>query len=348
MQRRRRPEWKNRALAAGLAVTLLAAATSCQSTEQETVAPPPPQISAPLDDGGFQNLATNRALTPEEWARLMGYPDISDNAALDEGEDANIQLEGLEPVLDAGEQTSPVLEDGTSGHGITEEDNEVLEFEPEAENGKDGLPDGQRIIDETEEGVVMMPEDIIPDLGYESGDVFLAGEEETAANDNQTDVPVIEQGEVHIIEEPEAVDTGDGMDPGVIEEMAAASANRPGEATIATFIMDHFAYVFLGAFGLLAILIFAAMSRFASSGDETAMKIKRKKKQKKASGPKQAETEFDMGPLPSGKSFVFSDEKDGRRPEDGTSRQTDGDSGDELELEPVDGIPDYDTKGGKA
>ena len=343
MHRRNRPGWRHRALTAGLAITLLAAMTACQSTEEpKPVEPAPPQISAPLDDGGFQNLATNRALTPEEWARLMGYPDISDNAALEEARPSGNQLEGLEPVLDAGEQETPILNNEDAGPGIEEGDNDVLGFEPDEESDESGLPDGQRVIDETEEGVLVMPEDVLPDLGYEDGAVHLAGEEGMEAGGSQPDAPVIEPGEVHLIQEPEDIEEGDGISPDVISEMAAASANRPGEATIATFIRDNFAYVFLSAFGLLAILIFAAMSRFAASGDESSIRRGGKKTAKVRKEPQKAADEFDDKPLPSGKSFVFTEEKTDAAPTGGIMKdRMDDDSMDELELEPVDGVPDY-------
>ena len=342
MKRSKRPGLKGKAIAAGLAATLIITATACQSTEQEVLEPAPPQITAPLDDGGFRNLATNRALTPEEWARLMGHPDITDNARIDDEENGPAIMTDDSPVLEAEDMDAVTKEENPQGT-LPEDGNEVIEFQPEGEDAGQGLPDGQRIINETEEGTAIIEDGIIPDIDYQEGDVHLAGEP-VSESDDIRDVPIsMIEGSVVIIEDDTVPEKMETMDPGVIMEMAEASPNRPGEATITTFIIDHFAYMFLGAFGLLAILIFAAMSRFASSGDESSIRMNRKKDKKKKDTAPVDTGSYETGPLPSGKSMVFGDESeaDSQTPESAkpfAGRQTD-----DLELEPVDDdMPGYD------
>ena len=333
---------KGKAIAAWLAAALIIMATACQSTEQEVLEPAPPQITAPLDDGGFRNLATNRALTPEEWARLMGYPDITDNARIDDEDNAPVITTDDSPVLGTEDMDAAAGEDKPQ-EPLPEDGNEILEFQPEDGDARQGLPDGQRIINEMEEGTAIIEDGIIPDIDYQEGDVHLAGEP-ASESEAVRDVPIsMIEGSVVIIEDDMDIGRSETMDPGVIMEMAEASPNRPGEATITTFIIDHFAYIFLGAFGLLAILIFAAMSRFASSGDESSIRMNRKKDKKKKDTAPVDTGSYETGPLPSGKSMVFGDESeaDSQTPESAkpfAGRQTD-----DLELEPVDDdMPGYD------
>ena len=341
MQRSKRPGLKGKAIAAWLAAVLIITATACQSTEQEVSEPAPPQITAPLDDGGFRNLATNRALTPEEWARLMGYPDITDNARIDDEDDAPVITTDDSPVLGTEAMDTAVGEEKPQDL-LPEDGNEILEFQPEDGDARQGLPDGQRIINEMEEGAAIIEDGIIPDIEYQEGDVHLAGESASESEDVRDVQMSMIEGSVVIIEDDMDVGKSETMDPGVIMEMAEASPNRPGEATITTFIIDHFAYIFLGAFGLLAILIFAAMSRFASSGDESSIRMKKKKDKKKDTAPVDTGS-YETGPLPSGKSMVFGDESEADPQTPESAKPFAGKQTDDLALEPVDDdMPGYD------
>ena len=332
---------KGKAIAAWLAAVLIITATACQSTEQEVSEPAPPQITAPLDDGGFRNLATNRALTPEEWARLMGYPDITDNARIDDEDDAPVITTDDSPVLGTEDMDTAVGEEKPQDL-LPEDGNEILEFQPEDGDARQGLPDGQRIINEMEEGAAIIEDGIIPDIEYQEGDVHLAGESASESEDVRDVQMSMIEGSVVIIEDDMDIGKSETMDPGVIMEMAEASPNRPGEATITTFIIDHFAYIFLGAFGLLAILIFAAMSRFASSGDESSIRKKKKKDKKKDTAPVDTGS-YETGPLPSGKSMVFGDESEADPQTPESAKPFAGKQTDDLELEPVDDdMPGYD------
>lgn len=332
---------KGKAIAAWLAAVLIITATACQSTEQEVSEPAPPQITAPLDDGGFRNLATNRALTPEEWARLMGYPDITDNARIDDEDDAPVITTDDSPVLGTEAMDTAVGEEKPQDL-LPEDGNEILEFQPEDGDARQGLPDGQRIINEMEEGAAIIEDGIIPDIEYQEGDVHLAGESASESEDVRDVQMSMIEGSVVIIEDDMDVGKSETMDPGVIMEMAEASPNRPGEATITTFIIDHFAYIFLGAFGLLAILIFAAMSRFASSGDESSIRMKKKKDKKKDTAPVDTGS-YETGPLPSGKSMVFGDESEADPQTPESAKPFAGKQTDDLALEPVDDdMPGYD------
>lgn len=342
MQRSKLPGLKGKAIAAWLAAALIIMATACQSTEQEVSEPAPPQITAPLDDGGFRNLATNRALTPEEWARLMGYPDITDNARIDDEDNAPVITTDDSPVLGTEDMDAAAGEDKPQ-EPLPEDGNEILEFQPEDGDARQGLPDGQRIINEMEEGTAIIEDGIIPDIDYQEGDMHLAGEPASESEDVRDVQMSMIEGSVVIIEDDTVTEKMDAMDPGVIMEMAEASPNRPGEATITTFIIDHFAYMFLGAFGLLAILIFAAMSRFASSGDESSIRMKKRKDKKKKDTAHVDTGSYEAGPLPSGKSMVFGDESEADPQTPESAKPFAGKQTDDLELEPVDDdMPGYD------
>lgn len=350
MHRRNRPGWRHRALAAGLAITLLAATTACRSAaEQATVEPAVPQISVPLDDGGFENLATSRQLTPEEWARLMGYPDISDRlpTAEDDGLSVPTQEEPEEPLTGQAATDDPSVTDGIEAEreDVPEDGSGLLSYQPEEEAMEDDGVEGSRILDDTEDGAALVPtDDVEADLG--DGDAFLAGELQRLPDDQRQETPSTGDGEVRIVEEPHEAEDDQQMDPEVIQEIAEASAVMPGEANAMTFIIEHFAYVFLAAFAFLAILIFIAMSRFSSSGGDEPPSIRRRRRSRRSADAATADRDEkrDLGPLPTGKSFVYqADEEtlaDGKA--GGPSTQTDVPSGtgDELELEPLDGLQD--------
>lgn len=335
-------------LAAGLAMMLLIIAPSCQSTE-ETI-PEPPQITAPLADGGFQNLASNRALTPEEWARLMGYVDISDTLPEENDEDISIDTPQQDETLDFKGDTIPADEEVPSESGISDDD-EVLEFEtpPDTENGNE-LPDWMRIISEEENGTRFIADDEALDMGYEDGVVHLAGEtpaSEESDADEDSGISM-ETGSIRLVDDGLAGGDGEDLDPSVIDELAEASRfNRPGQATILTYIREHYSLLFLAAFGLLAVIIFVSMTRYASTGDgDEAKKVMRKKRLMKIQEEETRQEEFDSSPIP-GKSFVFGlddmeePSQPPKRKEKDKPEMSDSEAFDELALEPVEDIPSY-------
>ena len=337
-------------LAAGLAMMLLIIAPSCQSTE-ETV-PEPPQITAPLADGGFQNLASNRALTPEEWARLMGYVDISDTLPEEDGKDISIDTPEQDEVLDFEEDTIPADEEVSPESDVSDDD-KVLEFEtpPDTED-EDGLPDWMRVIPEEENGTRFIADDETPDMGYEDGVVHLAGETQLSGEsdtEEEEDAEIsMEAGSIRLVDDGLDAADGEDLDPSVIDELAEASRfNRPGQATILTYIREHYSLLFLAAFGLLAVIIFVSMTRYASTGDEDeAKKVMRKKRLMKIQEEKTRQEEFDASPIP-GKSFVFGlddmeePSQPPKRKEKDKPEMSDGEAFDELALEPVEDIPSY-------
>lgn len=335
-------------LAAGLAMMLLIIAPSCQSTE-ETV-PEPPQITAPLADGGFQNLASNRALTPEEWARLMGYVDISDTLPEEDGEDISIDTPEQDEALDFEGDTTPADGEVAPESGVSDDD-EILEFEtPSDTEDEDGLPDWMRVIPEEENGTRFIADGEASDMGYEDGVVHLAGETPVSGeSDTDEDSGIsVETGSIRLVDDGLDADDGEDLDPSVIDELAEASRfNRPGQATILTYIREHYSLLFLAAFGLLAVIIFVSMTRYASTGDEDeAKKVVRKKRLMKIQEEETRQEEFDASPIP-GKSFVFGlDDMDEpsrppKRKEKDKPEMSDGEAFDELALEPVEDIPSY-------
>ena len=336
-------------LAAGITALLLLMA-SCQSTEEPAAEVKPP-VEVPLSDGGFQNLGSSRALTPEEWARLMGYVDVTDNAVSGEiAETAAIETPPQDEPFTL-EASEPVLEEETT-ENISEDNDEVLSYEAPAETEESGLPEGTRIIPEAENGTRLIEESTVTDMGYEEGDVHLAGEEgipKIQNTDMEGNMESISDGGIRLIEDSQAADDGDGMDPGIINEIASASAyNRPGEATILTFIQEHYSLIFLAAFALLAVSIFISMTRYASTGNEEEAKmVLRKRKILKAQEEirkEQMEEDMRLSPVP-GKSLVFDDD-DGPSMNAGNDdygqRMPDSGLYDELALEPADDIPGYD------
>lgn len=323
-----------------LTIIILVLLASCRSTEEDTVIQEENNnIAVPLDDGGFRNIGTSYPLTPEEWARLMGYQDITERL---NDEPENQVTEIPESNLT---QEEPIVLDSLIEQEENEEAGEpdistIQEPDVVLIEDDDHVSD-MRILNEpsTQE---QEDSESVPESWDDEPQVHLAGEEgetilqpaevieKETVSSNNTDIRVIETEEEDLEEE--------GPSPEIIAEMAEKSSKRPGQAVIATFIRDHYAFIFLFIFGILAVILFVSMSRYAATGDEEeAKKVTVKRKVMKAENEIQKlESELNK-PIP-GKNLVFTEMERDEAPTR-LENQQDDETLDELELEPVDDDP---------